>query len=251
MRWLDGKREHRNWNARTVLVPAAVIAGAVVMIVSAVAALKGRDALKIDQAVYTCVNGMKLSLGEKVKLTRKDGTTYLKSGRKKENLQSFPLITEEDGSIILQKSCSWTTTSNDEFYRVDYFTAVTKEDDGIVMRRRGKEVRETSGFLYDNDDTYLFLEEALLQLGDRQIYIAPMTVVQVDYLSHIQMFGPGVEPFFEYLDQNNVVAEFGNGKKVDLAIDRYYMENGSWRLLFMPLDILKEMTTGETGDEEK
>ena len=250
MKWQVGKRENRNRNLRAVLIPAAALAGAVVVIVSAVAALRGRDALTIDQGVYTCINGMKISLGEKVKLTRKDGITYLKSGGKKENLQSFPLVTE-DGGIILQKSCSWTTTSDDGYYRVDYFTAVTKEDGGIVMRRRGKEVRELSGFLYDNDDTYLFLEEALLQLGDRQIYIAPMTVVQVDYLSHIQMFGPDMEPFFEYLDQNNVVAEFGNGKKVDLAIDRYYMENGSWRLLFMPLDILKEMTTGETGDEEK
>lgn len=246
-----GKREHRNRNFRTVLIPAAALAGAVVVIVSAVAALKSRDALTIDQGVYTCINGIKISLGEKVKLTRKDGTTYLKSGGKKENLQSFPLVTEEEKSIILQKSCSWNTTSDDGYFRVDYFTVVTKEEDGIVMRRRGKEVREPSGFLYDNDDTYLFLEEAMMQLGDRQIYIAPMTVVQVDYLSHIQMFGPDVEPFFEYLDENNVVVEFKDGKRVDLAIDRYYMKNGSWRLLFMPLDILKEMTTGETGDEEK
>ena len=251
MRWQSGKREVKNLNPKAILIPAAVLAGAVIVIISAVAALRGRDTLQIGQEAYTCINGVKISLGEGLRLTRKDGVTYLGSGRKKEDIQNFPLVTEEDGSIILQKSCSWTTTSDDKFYRVDYFTTVSKEDDSIVMRRRGREVREPSGFLYDNDDTYIFLEEALVQLGDRQIYIAPMTVVQVDYLSHIQMFGPDMEPFFEYLDQNNVVAEFGNGKKVDLAIDRYYMENGSWRLLFMPLDILKEMTTGETGDEEK
>lgn len=251
MRWQGGKREIKNLNPKAIFISAAVLAGAVIVIISAVAALRGRDSLRIKQGVYTCINGVELHLGENLKLTRKDGNTYLGSGTKKENLQSFPLITEEDGSIILQKSCSWTTTSDDRFYRVDYFTTVSKEDDSIVMRRRGKEVREPSGFLYDNDDTYIFLEGAVMQLGDRQIYIAPMTVVQVDYLSHIQMFGPDVEPFFEYLDQNNLVAEFGNGKKVDLAIDRYYMENGSWRLMFMPLDILKEMTTGETGDEEK
>lgn len=244
------ERSGRNLYKKPLLISAVTLAGAVIVIVSAVAALRARDALQIEQSVYTYVNGMQIPLGENVRLTRKDGTTYMESAAGKQSIQSFPLITEE-GSIILQKSCSWNRTSDDRYYRVDYFTTVSKEDGAVVMRRRGREVREPSGFLYDNGDTYLFLERAAIKLEEREISIEPMTLVQVGYLSHIQIFGPDVEPFFEHLDQNNVVAEFESGKKVDLATDRYYVKNGSWRLLFLPLEELQEMTTGETGDEEE
>ena len=66
-----------------------------------------------------------------------------------------------------------------------------------------------------------------------------MTVVQVVYRDYIQIYGPGLENETEDLNSDAVTAVFENEKRVNLATDRYYAVNGSWRLLFLPLDVLQ------------
>ena len=107
------------------------------------------------------------------------------------------------------------------------------------------------GFIFDNEDTYIFLEAAELSYGETRIAIEPLTIVQVSYMEYLQIFGPGVEPRFEEFESDEVTAVFENGKRVNLATDRFYDKNGVCRLLFMPLEALPEMETGEAGHEEK
>lgn len=232
------------------MISLAVLAAAVIVIVSALTALRARDTLRVDQPVYTYIGKGRIEWPEGVRLIRRKGVTYIKSGGEKRDLQFCPLVTGDGASIIMQKSCSYNRTADDQFFRTDYFTSVSRDGEELVLRRKGTEVRGLSGFLYDNDDTYVFLESGVLELGGEEIRITPMTVVQADYLSSILIFGPGREPFFERLDQDNLMVRLASGRSVDVATDRYYEENGTWRLLFLSLDALPDMKAGVAGDEE-
>lgn len=228
-------------NRKSRLISLAAAAAGVLVIISAVAALRGRDTLLIREPVYTSINGIRMDLEEGVKLSHKDDTTTLNISGTKQNMENFPLITADETSIILQKSYSWNRTADEGIYRLDYFTTVSRDGEGILIKRREKESRDISGFLYDNGDTYVFLEPVTLSYNDQTRKLEPMTVVQVSYLGSIQIFGPGTEAVFETVSTEAVTAEFAGGKRVNLATDRYYMINGSWRLLFLPLDVLPEM----------
>lgn len=241
----------KKFSKRSILISIAVAAAAVIVILCAIAALRGRDRLILEEPVYTVINGMKMEWPEGAYLVRNDGITMMKNGKARQNFQRYPLITEEDGTIVLQKSCSYNRTSDEMIYRLDYFSTVSKDEKGIVISRGGKETRDISGFIYDNEDTYVFLENAVLSWEGESVFIEPLTIVQVSYMNYLQIFGPGLTPRFEWLETDTVTAEFESGKRLNLATDRYYMQNSSWRLLFLPLEALPEMKTGGTGDEEK
>lgn len=226
---------------RSWLISLAVAAACIVVIFSAFMALRGRDTMTIDEPVHTYVNGARMEWNDGVMLIHKDDMTTLKASGSKSNWEIYPLISEDDTTITLQKSCSWNRISDEAIYRLDYFTTISKDEQGIVLKRRGKENRDISGFVYDNSNTYIFLEPVTLTWGEEIMDVEPMTIVQVSYRSDIHIFGPGVEPRFENISTDEVMAEFSDGKKVNLAVDRYYMVNGSWRLLFLPLELLPDM----------
>ncbi|MCI9142827.1 MAG: hypothetical protein HFH87_09425 [Lachnospiraceae bacterium] len=236
---------------RPILISAAVAAAAAIVIICAIAALLGRDRMAVEEPVYTVINGEKMEWPEGATLIRRKGETFLKSGRYEQDFQRYPLITEQDGKIILQKSCSLNRTSENMITRLDYFTVVSRDGEGVLVSRRDRQTRDVDGFIFDNEDTYIFLENAILSWGEERIPIEPLTIVQVSYMEYLQIFGPGITPRFEWLATDTVTAEFENGKRLNLATDRFYDKNSSCRLLFLPLEALPEMKTGETGNEEE
>ncbi len=241
----------KNRSIKPFIISAAVVFAAMAVIISAVMALRGRDSLDLEEAVYIYINGDKVDWPEGVRLIHRDDVTMLEDNENRQNLERYPLIRAEDGTIILQRSCSWNRTDDDKMYRMDYFGTVSRDESGILLSRRGKESRDISGFLYDNGDTYIFLEPATLSWGEKAVDIKAMTIVQVVYMDNIQIYGPNMEPYFERLEVDEVTAEFSSGKRLNLATDRYYQPNGSWRLLFLPLEALKELGTGGAGNEKE
>ena len=224
---------------RSRIISLAAVGAAAIVIVSAVVALWGRDTYELKEPAYMCVNGSRFDLKGDVRLYHKNDRTTLNAFGEKYEMEDYPLILTDSGAVLLQKSCSWTRAADEMIFRVDYFSEVGKDEEGMYIGRRGKKSRDLSGFLYDNSDTYVFLEPATLSYNDKTVEIEPMTVVQVVYRDYIQIYGPGLENETEDLDSDAVTAVFENEKRVNLATDRYYAVNGSWRLLFLPLDVLQ------------
>lgn len=234
-------KSRKKKNRKSWLIPVAAAAAAVVVTVAAVIALRGRDTLIIKEPVHTYINGIRLDWEDGIKLSHKDDITTMTVSGEAVNIGGNPLILSGSSAVLFQKNCSWNRTADDIIYRLDYYTEVQKETDGIVIRRRGKESRDISGFIYDNSDTYLFLEPFELTYNGKTERLEPMTVVQAFYQDSIQIFSPYREPVFEYLETEEVIARFDSGKRVNVATDRFYSPNGSWRLLFLPLEVLPEM----------
>lgn len=227
-------------NLRSILMSLIVVLSAVLVILLAYVALGKRDTLIIKDPVYIVVNGTKIYYENGVELKHNDEGTILNYDGHKANVEDKVLMDEEKGYIILQRSGTVNRTDTDGIYRADYYTCVAKDENGdVCLKRRNKKSTDVSGVVYDNKDTYIFLEEATLKYADKTVEIKPMTVVEVSYLSHIQIYSLGNEPEFEYLESEIVMATFADGKRVNLATDRFYQKDGTWRLMHLPLDVLK------------
>lgn len=227
-------------NIRNILMSLIVVLSAVLVILLAYIALGKRDTLIINDPVYVVINGTQVYYQGGVELKHNDEGTTLYNNGHKANIEDKVLMDEEKGYIILQKSGTVNRTDTDSITRADYYTCVAKDEEGnVCLKRRNKMTTDVSGVVYDNKDTYIFLEKATLKYGEKVVEIEPMTVVEVSYLSYIQIYSLGNEPEFEYLENETVMATFANGKRVNLATDRFYQKDGTWRLMHLPLDVLK------------
>lgn len=205
-------------------------------------ALRGRDSLSLDGGAYVCVSGVRVDFPDGVDLSHRDDVTTLSAGGGEQNLERYPLI-QADGSLLLQRSCSLNGTADGSICRLDYYTEIRNGGNGVTISRRGKEKAGAAGFVYDNEDTYIFLEPVTLSWGERTMELPALTVAQVTYLQSIQIYGPDTETFYEPLTEEEVTAVFADGRRCNLALDRLYQVNGTWRLLFLPLEDLPDMTS--------
>lgn len=229
------KRKLKTWTV-AVAVPAA----ALVIIIGAVAALRGRDSFQVEEPASISVNGVTFRWPAGVRLLHRGDHTYLKGSEGEQDMEDFPLVLEESGSLRLQKSMIWTQTREDKIRRLDYFSGISFGEEGTVLSGRQSRVEGADGFLYDGEDTYVFLEPVeLVWNRDQRMELEPLTVVQVGYRQYVHIYGPGMEPVFEDLTEEEVSACFGGGNRVNLATDLYYMPNGTWRLLLMSMEVLE------------
>lgn len=233
------KKQGKGWSVKARVISIAAVAAGVLMIIGAVVALRGRDSCQVEEAAGLSVNGVAFQWPDGLRLLHRDGHTWLREENGERNLETFPLVLEESGGLLLQKSMIWTQTAEDKVLRLDYFSRVEKEEGGVTLSRGQARAEHADGFLYDGEDTYIFLESAKLTWnGEQERTVEPLTVVQVGYRNYIHIYGPGMEPIFEELATEEVTAEFTGQKRMNLATDRYFMPNGAWRLLFMPMDRL-------------
>lgn len=236
---------------KTIWISTAAVAATVVVIFCAVAALRHRDSFRPGVASHFYVNGIKVEWSKDMKLTRRDGATLINDRGQTADFQGFPLVLEGEDTILLQRSSSYNRISDERIFRLDYFTRINKGEEGITVSCQGREQKVEGGFVYDNKDTYIFLEPVTLTWGENSMEVEPMTILQVTYMDYMEIYGPGVAPRAEAVLTDDVTAEFSEGKKVNLSTDRYYMQNGVWRLLFLPLEGLGELETGGAVDEEE
>lgn len=233
------EKQERNWSKKARWVSLAAVVAGILIIVGAVVALRGRDSCQIKEPVSISINGMLCQYPDGLQLQHKDGHTFLKEKFNARLLETFPLILDKSGELLLQKSMIWTQTKEEHVLRLDYFSRVEQLEDNVVLSRGQTRVEGADGFLYDGEDTYIFLESAQLTWNKEQKRtIEPLTIVQVVYGEYIHIYGPGQEPLFEELSTEEVTAEFDSQKRINLATDRYFMPNGVWRLLFLPIEQL-------------
>lgn len=221
-----------------IFVSIGVILAAVLVLVLSFAVLKGRQKLTVKEPVYIVINGEKSPFKSGVKLENKDGSTILRDGKNAYAVDEFPILYENRDAVLFQTNGSWNRVDTDEIFRFDCFTEVEKKEDGLYIQKGNKKAIADSGFLYDNRDTYLLLEPATLSLNGEEIELQEMTVIHCKYLEYISIYGPDMKPTFEELTKDQVLLTFSNGKSVNVSSDRYYQANGTWRLLFLPLDVL-------------
>ncbi len=219
--------------ALIVLMVGAVIIGGALYV------LREKDSMRLTENVYMGSHGAQVVWNAGSQLIRQEDKTLIKAKGETREFEHYPLIGLTSGDIYLQKSMLWTQIAEDKVMRMDYFGKISQTEGGITLSRGTNQVTGVDGFLFDCADTYIFLQEAELTWnGDRQMTVSPMTVVITDYMGQIEIYGPDTEPIFSVLTEEDVEASFGNGKKINLATDQFFMQNGTWRLLFMALDRL-------------
>lgn len=246
---------NRKIRLKAFLISFLLAAAASAVAFCAYFALRERDSMTVKEPVSVYINGERIRFENGARLLRRDARTKCDNGREIQDIENYPLLTD-GGDIILQKSFSWNKIAGSGIYRVDYFTRLTYQNGKVRMEKRDGSAEAADGFLYDNQDVYIFLEPVTLYIGGedgKQVKLDPMSVVQcVTNFRWMQIYGAGKEPvLLDELENLEVVAVFSNKRKVDLASDLYYMENGAWRLLFMPLESLNGMEREAERSEKK
>ncbi len=147
----------------------------------------------------------------------------IKLGNTKISDYSSPLYYSNSDRFILPANMSVVNYEGQtDAYLLNYFTEIYKTNNYFMASFSKKEKVISNQFLYDGYDTYLFLEDVDLYVGESKYSLTPMSYVIAQYNGPIEIYKYGEDPIV--LGANEYVhVKF---KSVDIDLIEDILNNG-------------------------
>ena len=203
----------------------------------------GLNSYEPEAATYQYIAGVKVDFSEEATYRNNKGSVSVWDGDTENTLSSIPILYKNERKMTLPVNMLIMMPSQGTTVkRVNYFTTV-KESNGIVTLQKDKKSADVfGGFLYDGEDTYVFLENTTLKIGVREIEMEPLSYAKVAYKQYIDYYN-SEDGSHEWIivDDIEVKAESESGYTIDLGKDVIDMGSGEV-LIYSAVDSLDVIT---------
>ncbi len=205
---------------------------------------RAADAFRASDELYTYIGETKTTYSAGTKFQHTEKGTFLKKANG-ESISSRPLYYENKSKLVIPMPYAWITMSagGASMCRLETFSTVEVNQDGAVKLKDENQSRdEASGFLFDGENTYIFLEPVTLDWEDGSSEITTMSYVTVQYGGNMNLYVYGKESAnLIPIGGKSVKATFKNGGSINLGTNKLWLPNGTWMLLFTEPELLPRM----------
>lgn len=184
--------------------------------------------------------GSKITYDKELILNREDDVTYIDYEGKIES-DGSPLVYEGQYKYLLPVNMAYVDpNSEDGAKRVNYFsTSLWDKDKNIVTLTYNEKDKDIdSGFLYDGNGTFIFIEEVELNIGNLKYNLSPMSYVRVFHKDSIEVVDI-IKDEYQYIElaENEVIVTTKTDYSIDL-ITNVMTVNDAPRILFSNIDAM-------------
>lgn len=152
------------------------------------------------------------------------------------NMTGVPFYYTDQDALLWTNTGIWYSVEKDMGWgKVPRFSNVSAQSGSGVIRTSGGKEYMKGGFLYDNRNTYVFLEGVTLQFNGKELFLPPLSSVEAVNGSTIDIYSYGGDTTAELLS-TDAAASFSNGARLDLTGDVLYYYNGTFRLIYCTLE---------------
>ena len=222
------------WVERLILLVPVVAAVVVVVIINLFFnrklmsyELEGSPCQYYGGSVYRMEAGTTL-------LRTSDGKTMVKDSAGKREANDLPVYYEDRNELTLTQDMIYYAPRSGAHGRLGYFSEVYQfANDRVAVRQNGERLNLESGFLYNGEDLYIFLEPVILSFNGYQISLPPLSYVEAVYTENVMVFNYGSKEFLMEVPQGSVTARIETGDyEVSLLGDSMTDYAGKRTLLF-------------------
>lgn len=230
----------------------ALLGAVAAVILFSSVSLRVQNTYREKQALYTVELGFKIpSESPGTFRVDEEGNTFLETGEETEkDVTGEVFYYEGEDKLFWPMTGIWYDSGSSMSGKIEHFATVEASDGGCRVELKNGKSLLLKGVLYDNKDTYVFLEKVVLAYNGKRISLPALSSVKWSSGGTLEIYPYGEEGLLEYLE-TDAFAEFENGAKVNLVMDTLYYFNGSMRLMFVSLDAFRPLTENLTQDAEQ
>lgn len=242
--WKPFHKGARGITKRDWILFFAMITAVALFVATPMILMKIQNTYREENELYTVILGQKTDW-EKGKFEIGDGnaTQFTDERGTETDVSGLPFYYKDRDAMFWPVYGLWYPVEEQNCKKVDCFSSIEYEfGKGCFIRGKDGGEIPLSGFLYDNENTYIVLENAKLLYNGEEKNLTP--------LSYVQIWDNGAMDFYFYGDdagefvtvEGEPEIRFGNGARIDLKGDMMYYPNGTFRLLFSVLDFYDSVT---------
>ena len=201
-----------------------------------------RNNFRTSDSLYTVDMGEKTGYPDGVAFSvADDGSTVWKQDGYENTILGEPYYYEGEDRALWPVRGVWYDSESTFCGRIERFGNIELSEGGCLIHQKGGDSLLLKGMIYDNDDCYLFLEGAMLEYNDQSIELPALSCVNVQMNEAVEIYPYGGDGIYAPL-HTEIYVTFRNGARVDIANDILYYPNGSYRLTFLDLDYIDELS---------
>lgn len=195
----------------------------------------------LEYSSYQYFNDQKFNYAAGTKLELEENNVILKSDKTIASADTSPIYYNDEEMIVTTRNMSYVNPkTGDERYVPICTTLYKNEEEQICIRKGRKELVLDGGFLFDGQDTYVFLDEVVINYAGRKYEAAPFSfaVVTADGDTRTYLYGTQ-EYNLDNISSDSIFAlEEYYGYQVNMKYDTMKMTTGDDKLLFVTPSLL-------------
>jgi hypothetical protein len=200
------------------------------------------DSRRINADLYNYDIGYRFDYPGDSKLLKTEQGIVLENEGNEILLEPVPLYYKDQERVLLPMVMVACCPSENRFGRVDYFTELSKNEHGILIKNGKRKISMSGGFLHDGKDLYLFLEKTTVKWQDKHVILEPFSYAIVIYNQRLELYPSQVEEcLLEDTGVCKVMAETESGYSINLSTDILCRADGSEQMLFSQPSTIKEI----------
>ncbi len=196
---------------RQRLITGAVVAALLAALAATAVYIASKDNMTIREKALVSIMGEKQEYRGTTRLKYQDssGEVRLENGDRMLLLYGAPVYDLESGDVILSRKMICSNYETGLIRRVNHFARISCEDGVASIRTGGKKAHQLNGgYLFDGENTYLFLEPVTVVWGEETLELSP--------LSCISVFNK--QGFYYYSKEEQTAAYISSGEDVVKAV---------------------------------
>lgn len=208
------------------------------LMLAAVAAMIGtvnlsvwfRNRHRVEDRIYTVSMGYRQEFDGGKLEADKEGNTTFSSGDYSVLADGQPYYYENEDRMLLSTPYIWYPVEETYARAVERYSTLTLSSGAVTAKLPNGTETKITGFLYDNRDTYVFLEPVYVTCDEETVRIPALSFVRT-YNGSVDIYPYGAEEGYFLTYEEELIASFDNGAGVQLAADTMYYSNGISRLI--------------------
>lgn len=220
---------------------AAIMASVTAIVVLSVFIVMNAGKETLGSDAYQYFNDRRFGYPAGTKLELKENEITLKAGNSSASADTTPIYYAEKEELVTTRNMSYVNPRTGEERYLPIFTTLYKNADGqVCIRKNKKELVLDGGFLFDGQDTYVFLDPVTLNYAGRKYEAAPFSfaVVTMDGDTRTYLYGTEDYSVDNVLSDSIFANEEEYGYQVHLKYDTMKMTTGGDKLLFVEPGLL-------------
>ncbi|MGL5972260.1 MAG: hypothetical protein ACRCZK_00780 [Oscillospiraceae bacterium] len=196
--------------------------------------------LTIENAdLFQYLSGNKVTYIGDVSISRDENGTILNNNGKTFAMESDPIYYRKENKFILPKDMAIVDYKTGQMNKINHYSEIYGKDGDIYLGMNNKENIIKNSFLFDGEDTYVFLDNVNLVIGDLKYTITPFSYITFRENELAYIFVHGSDNFYDesQVEGKGIVESEEYGIYVDLGSDSINF-NDTKQLLFKNVEQL-------------
>ena len=181
-----------------------------------------------EEEIYYYIDDYKNSYIGKIVLDKNDNISQLLNIEDDLNDIFEPIYFQNKDVILFTNNMSIIRpTMGFKQNKLLYYTTVEKKDDNIIIKNSVTNTTIANSFIFDGINTYFFLDNVKIILGDKEIELSPLSYVRCAYKDYVYIYDYSSKNMTTFKNVDYIVYAETDNYKINLSTDNVAVGNKS------------------------